>query len=379
MVTQRERATEHGLGPTTRTFPAALESDLATNRLWRGVDDLLDRQMDLSRLRAHRLHLLAAQRWRRRGIGVPGELEADERATLLYHLAAGEVLRRVRSVLDGPVIVFKGPEVASHFPVPATRPFADIDLVVPNPGDAHAALLAAGFAAATDDESYYDGLHHVQPLYWPSLPVPVELHHHPNWIEWCEPPTFAELAADAVPSRTGIPCLLAPERRKHALMLAVNAWSDEPLRRVLDLVDIAAVLAGVEPAAVEPLADKWDVSRIWRSTTAAMDHMIFGGRRPLLMRTWGRAAAGVRDITVAENHVRRLASDFWSLPFHRALRIFPRTLAREILPSEDEPWRPKLARMRAAFRNAFRRRSQHNEALGEHARRLARYARKRQP
>ena len=342
--------------------------------LWDRVDDLVSPDRDLDDLRAHHLQLLAANRWRRLGVPVPEELLVEERGFVARRLAVDVVLRKVRESTGGPIIVFKGPEAAAHYPDAGMRPFVDIDLLVPDPEEARRRLLAAGFVNFGNQEDYYDGLHHVQPLRWSRLPLSIELHYHPNWIIWAPPPPSSQLFEDAVPARVGPSGISALSPAKHALVLAVNSWTDVPLRRVLDLVDIAAVLGTLDPASVQPLADQWDVGHVWKTTISAMNDLLFDGPRPLSVRTWARATASVRDETVGENHVRRLAATFWALPLHRAPRLFLQMLAGEFLPSDAEDWRSKLNRISVALRNAFRRRSQHDLMLGDDAQRLPRRA-----
>lgn len=361
------------LSPTSEATPVP---SVELNALWERVDELVGPERDVSALRVHHLQLLAAARWRRLGLAVPDELVLEERDFAARRLAAGVVLRKLREAAKGPVVAFKGPEAAAHYANPGTRPFVDLDVLVPDPAETHRLLLEAGFEPFGEAEEYYDGLHHVQPLRWRGLPLSVELHHHPNWVDWATPPSGDALFGDLVPAPLGVEGISALEPRANALVLAVNSWSDVPLRRVLDLVDIAAVLGPLDPAAVQPLADEWDVGGVWRVTCDAMAHVLYGAPAPSAIRVWGKATASVRDVTVVENHVRRLVSLFWVLPFHRALRIFPRFLARELGPTEGETWRSKLTRMRSAVRNAFSPRSQHDEALGMAAHQLRRSRRR---
>jgi putative nucleotidyltransferase-like protein len=360
----------------SRTFEDSSASDVEVTELWERVDELVGPERGLSDLRVHHLQLLAASRWRRSGLKVPDELVLEERDFAARRLASGVVLRKVREAASGPVVAFKGPEAAAHYRDPGTRPFVDLDVLVPDPEETHRLLLEAGFQPFGEEEEYYDGLHHVQPLRWRGLPLSVELHHHPNWVDWATPPSGDALFGKLVPALLGVDGISALEPRANALVLAVNSWSDAPLRRVLDLVDIAAVLGPLDPSAVQPLADEWDVGGVWRVTTDALGHVLYGAPAPSAIRVWGKATASVRDVTVVENHARRLVSLFWALPFHRALRIFPRFLARELGPTEGETWGSKLTRMRAAVRNAFSPRSQHDDALGMAAHQLRRSRRR---
>jgi hypothetical protein len=354
----------------------ATASESSMIDLWERVDELVSPARSLRDLRAHHLQFLAADYWRRTGFPVPEDLLLEERNLALRQLAADVLLRKVRDAVTGTLVVFKGPEAAAHYPLPGLRPFGDIDLLVPKPEEAHRVLLSAGFVATGNTEDYYAGLHHVQPLRWPTLPLSVELHHYPNWVDWTVPPSAAQLFRDLVPARAGPPGVSALDPTKHALVLAVNSWADVPMRRVLDLIDIAAVLESLDPSTVQPLADDWGVGRIWRTTTLAMNHMLVGAPRPASMRTWGRATASVRDMTVAEDHFRRLASVFWALPLHRAAGLFARRLVGELVPSDDESWRPKLRRTLFALRSPLRRRADHDRLLGDNAHRFSRSTKK---
>ena len=112
---------------------------------WPAVDALIDRAPDLAALQAHRLHLLAAQRWRKQGKLVPPWLADAERGASVQIMLAALVLERVRSTYDGRIVLFKGYEVGQSYPSPSLRPFVDIDLLVDDAERAQAALLAAGF------------------------------------------------------------------------------------------------------------------------------------------------------------------------------------------------------------------------------------------
>jgi hypothetical protein len=65
---------------------------------------------------------------------------------------------------------------------------------------------------------------------------------------------------------------------------------------------------------------------------------------------------------VLESHLERWLSDFWAKSPLEAAAALPRTLLDEIRPEHREGWRQKLTRTAWAFRNATRRRSDHNRA-----------------
>jgi hypothetical protein len=141
---------------------------------WESVDGLIDSSPGLADLRAHRLHLLAARRWRARGLPIPDELRSDEHSAALVSLGVPFVLARIRDACDGPLVLFKGYELALRYPDPALRPYTDIDLLVEDPVAASRALRAAGFEPAGYEDVHYDELHHVRPLLLPELPLLVE-------------------------------------------------------------------------------------------------------------------------------------------------------------------------------------------------------------
>lgn len=331
------------------------------DELWAAVDRLVDRAPTVDDLRSHRLELFAARRWRQLGRDVPAEVAQRERAAGVIPLTVPALLSHIRDVYEGPAILHKGPEVAAAYPDPALRVFGDIDLLVPDAELAQQALLAGGFELTGDPELYID-IHHLRPLRWHELPLVVEIHSRPKWIDSSSPPSVAEMLEVAVPSRVAEGFLALPPA-EHALVLAAHSWAHEPLRRIRDLVDIAAVLGDADAAAISAVARRWGVSRLWRSTFEALDFLFGQGREPLSLRTWARSLPQARERTVLEHHLERWLSDFWVSPPTRAAAGVPRTLADELRPAPDESWRAKLARTGRAFRNAARRRSEHREEL----------------
>ena len=325
------------------------------------MDRLIDRAPTLADLRSHRIELLAARRWRALGRAVPDEFVELERRSALHRLVVPRLLERVREAYDGPMIVHKGPEVAAHYPDPILRDFGDVDLIVPDAEEVQRALIAAGFEEIGDPALYVD-IQHLRPLRWPELPLRVEIHSRPKWVSTLAAPKADELFAAAVPSTTTIDGFLALPPEHHALLLAAHSWAHEPLRVLRDLIDIAAVAAAADQAELSRLAGDWGISRLWEATDAAADAVLRGGRRPLSVRVWARNLSLVRERTVLENHLQRWLSDFSIMPFGRAASTLPATLRLELAREGDESRRDKLARSKRALRNAFRRRSEHDES-----------------
>jgi hypothetical protein len=338
----------------------------AEGDLWAGVDRLIDRAPSLADLRAHRLQHLAARRWRSLGRPLPDDLVHEEHVAAVVALAAPVLLARVREVYDGPAIVVKGPVVAARYPDPALRPFSDLDLIVPDAAELQSALVGAGFREVGNPEIYLD-IHHLRPLWSAGLPLVLELHTAPKWIDSLEPPSQEELFSVAVPGTPDLAGALTLPPAHHALVLTTHSWAHEPLRRIRELLDVALVAEEAERRELDDLAHRWNVARPWRTTIAAAEALLLGRQTPLPLRVWARHLPRVRERTVLDTHLRRWLSDFSVLPPRRALRSLTVALARDVKPAAGEGWKTKLSRMGQASRRAFVRRSEHDDRLGDSA------------
>ena len=341
---------------------AARASAPVDERLWDGVNRLVDRAPHLADLRSHRLELVAARRWRELGRPVPPELVEEERLSAVVALTTPILLERARAAYDGTMLLMKGPEAAARYPDPALRIFKDLDLLVDDAEAAQRALLAAGFHAV-GDPALYEDIHHLRPLAFPGLPLTIELHSRPKWIDGLPSPTPRELFAVAEEHPTGFEGVLVLPAAQHALLLAAHSWGHEPLRRLRDLVDVAAVAQGLDRDALRGLAAAWRMERAWTTTVGAADALFLGGSTPWAVRVWARNLEKARERTVLENHLARWLSNFWALPAPDAIRSLGSTLGREIRPSPGEGWGAKLSRSARAVRNAALRRSEHDESL----------------
>ena len=340
----------------TRVTKALDQADV-----WDAVDALIDRAPSLEDLQEHRIHLLAAHRWSRTGRPIPTALAAEQALATALFLPVQTLLARIAAAWDGPMIILKGPEVASRYPDAALRSAGDIDLLLTDAEGAHAALRAAGFSVAGDPNRYVD-IHHLQPLTWAELPVSVEVHHRPKWLEGLVPPSTAELFEHAVPSRASPEYLtLAPPA--HAVVLAVHAWSHAPLHNLRDLLDIALLTAEADVERTRSLARRWGVLDVWRATSAVVDALFGSGRRPLSLRLWARHLEAVRGRTVAESHLEWWLSPLWAWPPGTAVRHSARRLSDDLRPVPGESWPTKISRARLAVRNAGLRRTSHQRLL----------------
>ena len=248
------------------------------------------------------------------------------------------------------MLVFKGPEVAARYP-PGTRRFSDVDLLVEDAATAQQALLAAGFELVDDPGQHS---HHLTPLRWRSLPLPIEIHSTVKWPqELPSSPGLDTLFAAAVPSATSVAGLQAPAPHHHSLILAAHSWAHTPLRIARDLVDIAAIASEANAVEVDAFADEWGLRRVWNTTRAVCDWLAGGAERPAAVSIWGRHLIDLREATVLEGHIERWLSPFWALPPRAAMRSSALVLAYDFGLNEDETVGQKLARTARAVRHAL--------------------------
>lgn len=329
--------------------------------MWDRIDQLLERAPHEDALWLHRVELLEARRRRANGLDV-GALAAHEAAAAVSDLAVIPLLARVREAWDGPLVLVKGPEVSLDYPSPCLRRFCDLDLLSNDAEGAQRALLAAGFREARQIES--DGvLHHQCPLQWPGLPLTVELHSGPNWVDGVGAPRTDELIASAVPSRLGLDGVAALPPAEHALVLAAHAWSHQPLGRLGNLIDVAVTLERADASEVAGLARRWGCSRMWRTTRGAISALLEESGRSAAVALWARHLRDVREPTVFEWHVKDALALVWGLPRKRMpVAVIARARATAG-PDGGEPWRLKLRRTAFALRNAGIARSEHQLAL----------------
>lgn len=333
--------------------PLGESDDPRAARLWQAVDELVDRAVDLDGLRAHRLHLFAARRWRTLGLPVPAALAEEERSSAVTALTVPVVLERLRAACAGPLVLMKGPELAASYPDAALRPYRDVDILTPDPEAVQRSLVSAGFVPIGYPDGYYAHRHHLRPLQLPSLPLVIEIHRRPEWMSWSSPPPVEELVATAVPSSVGVEGFLGLAPSRHALVVAAHSWAGMPLRRVLDLVDVASLAARSDTSEIAAVAEQWGVAGLWELFASAIEALFYRAQMPSSLRIWARNLASVRDATVAESHQRRILSPFWVLPGHRAAAVTVGQLVRALTPLADESWRKKLSRTGRAVRHAF--------------------------
>jgi hypothetical protein len=346
--------------------------------IWPGVFRLVEEPHSVAMLRRHGLQLLAAYHRRERGLPVGADLADDERRATIVDMTVQVLLERAREAYDGELVVFKGPELARRYPVSTLRPYDDVDLLVADGAAAERALLAAGFESVGNPDAYRD-IHHLRPLAWPGLPLYLELHTRPKWVDGLPVPATRDLIGRAVPADVGVAGLLALPPAEHALLVAAHAWAHEPLRRALDLVDASVLADEADERELRALARSWGIDGVWRTTAAAAGALLGTARTPVAMRVWARHLRPLRERSVLEGHLERWLSGFWSLPPGRATTAFAVAVAHDLTPAPDESWREKLRRVRTAVRDAALARSEHDRVLPRLPVRTRRSASSRRP
>jgi hypothetical protein len=328
--------------------------------LWRRVDGLLARA-EIGGIVAHKLGPLAAYRLRRLDRPVPAALESEEQLARMAVLTAIPLLRRIRDLADGPLVLVKGAEVASLYPGRA-RSFSDLDLFAVQGHALHESLKAAGFSEVKGQEMA-DDYRHLPTLEAPRLWLKVEIHTKPIVPDRVPPPPLEEVVEASIPSALGVEGISAPHPVHHALMLAAHGWDDyEPLSTLRDLIDVAAVSQHASDAELARTARAWGVEGIWRTTHDVANALFAGGRQTAALRLLGRHLPDVRERTVLDNHLQRWLHPYWELPFHQALLATPETIRAELFPEPGESWKDKLQRVKHALLRPGRSMSTHTES-----------------
>jgi hypothetical protein len=330
--------------------------------IWPAIYALID-DASVEGVLVHELGPLAAQGRRAAGKPVPEALAAEERAASFAALSAIALLKRIREIGAGPLVLLKGPEVAALYP-PNGRRFGDVDVLTPQATDLHRSLLEHGFLELDKPFDFREH-HHLTPLRWPVVPLSVEVHLAPNWPRGIEPPPLAEILEAAVPSVVGVEGLLAPRRLHHVLLLAAHAWAHVPLRTLRELLDVAVLAADQDAAELDRIASSWGLGRIWRTTQRAIDSLFYGGSYPAALRVWARHLRAVRERTVFEGHLETVLHPFWERPAGPALAKSLAELGSDLRPAPGESWGVKLRRFPLAVRDARMPRSHHAEQGGD--------------
>jgi Uncharacterised nucleotidyltransferase len=341
--------------------------EIPAEALWEAVDRLLGR-LTPEVAAEHGLGPLAARRLRLAGDLVPDRLFREERAGRTATLVAPALLKRAREAYDGPLLLVKGPELVARYP-DAARHFGDLDLVAGDADEAQAALLAAGFRLEDRPRwppEGYDEVrrphYHLHPLVWPDLGLRVEIHKHVKWPEALRPPRNEELFEAAGPSVVGIEGILTPHPDHHAIVLVSHAWSEIPMRRLRQLVDVLAFADDRDQ--LRRLAARWGIERGLTSTLAVADWLLLAQPEPRLVGVWARYLRELREPNVLEMHVQEWLSPFWLTTPGLATRKGLQAVLRDLRPKPNQTWKGKLKQTTRALRHPRRSRTEHYARSG---------------
>jgi hypothetical protein len=209
-----------------------------------------------------------------------------ERArTLLADLSAARVSTVMRSA-GVPFVVVKGPAMAAVDPVPAARPYLDVDIVVPPNrfDDAMEAARSAGFESNTERPArkYYERHCYEGVNLRDGSQRAIDIHHHvPPW--WAgRTLTYEYLARDArVGAIAGTDAPLA-SATSNLFIAALHLVSDHnlPGHKLLSWRDVMLTASLIDPVEVASAADQlglawwlhWIVTQMPR--TEALDSLI---------------------------------------------------------------------------------------------------------
>jgi hypothetical protein len=190
------------------------------------------------------------------------------RAMTIFHMQTREMVRDVRTLVDGPVVLMKGIEVAQLYPESWRRDFVDVDILVGDVEAADVAVRRSGLVAF-QSVSTLPGYHQTAPLVRPGNPVTIELHRRPSSPRWAHFPS-QEIIAQSRPSRTGIDGVMRPRDDHHVVMVAWHFWRDGA-HRARDLVDLHLLRQQTSDRDIEATADVWEVGNVWRATRVLLD------------------------------------------------------------------------------------------------------------
>ena len=282
-------------------------SPISVEAIWPAVDRWIERTSaeSLSVATYHGLDLVWGTRQAELGAVLPAEIRADWAANSTFDALVCLTLRRVRERVEGPLVLFKGPEVGALYRSPGCRFAADVDIICPEANQVWATLTSEGFQVVGDHRPTH---FHLPPLVDPATGIAVELHHDPGWVAVLRPPTVTELIEQAEPSSTEVPGVLALGPAHHAAAVASHILRAGCLARAAEALDLLLCLA----AAGDGFADdteRWGMVDLHCRLTTAAQWIFDLGPRPSAL--WAHLCRHARAATiprVERPRVRRLVA-----------------------------------------------------------------------
>jgi hypothetical protein len=328
--------------------------------LWTSLDHIIAAAPDAAALRTHGLGPIAAWRMRQRGEPVPADVERLALGAAYASVTAAPLLEQIVDILQEPVLVLKGPEVAALYPEHTMRTYGDLDLLVSDLVSAERRLIDAGFAELMPDRKL-DGHHHDSPLGFSGMALMIELHRDPGWLSWLTPPSNGELMRTALPSATGVDGALALPPGQQALFLASHAWRHGPYTSLIHLIDIELARQQTDPLAIEALARRWGIERVWNHLCAMIDWFLYERRAapgPVHL-WWARHFEDQRDRSLLEYYLASWGRGLAAPNLAEQVGTVARDVRFSFTPHSWQSRRQKLVRIAQGARGLARPASAH--------------------
>lgn len=255
-----------------------------------GLIAILSKETIGQNLEFHRIQLLAATLHQYVPWPIPEKHLLLCKVQIMRVNAVVAQLAQLAEVIDQPLILLKGADLAFRYPFPNARPLGDIDILLEDPLDAFHRLKDSGYHGAAAS-SLPNDYHHLPVLvpHTKGLRVPVELHRSLGMFPWINQPSVQQCFDSSVDSPLRIPNVRSLSPEFNTVYVAAHAWRHSPLSRMGYLVDVASALLSTEPESAGRMAAEWNMSHIWRQTYSAMQYLVRGqGSRPLSVATWAR-------------------------------------------------------------------------------------------
>ena len=223
---------------------------------------------------------------------------------------ARALLSLIREVCEGPILVFKGPEIAAVYPSPWLRPYARRRCARADDACRRAPAARRRLPGGRADDELGCA---------PSRPAPRRPRvSSPRWRCTADrsgsrtsghPPSTICSRPRPRPRQESTACWRPRPDTTRCSWRRMHGWSGRSAR-VGDLVDVAAA-RDAAPEEADELARRYGVERIWRTTLGAIEAVLGDNRRTWPMSTWARHRARQRA------HGRRDALARLLEPFYR--------------------------------------------------------------
>ena len=130
------------------------------------------------------------------------------------------------------------------------------------------------------------------------------------------------------------------------------------------MLDVVLTAHAAEPDELEAVARAWGMTKLWRSTVAIAEAVLFERvPQPRLLRIAGRGLMSARESTVLEVQLARLLAPLYIHGVDRAPSAVMRALADSLGPGPGESWRGKALRTARQLAHPSTRHSENLRAI----------------